>query len=451
MNILFLSDDARLLASLKKALSSNRFHLFSSRKKDNFYALIQDKEIKTVILDLKTEEIQDFALLRALKNFDPLLEVIIIGIKLPASQITESIKLGAREYLIKPLEAETLQPVLESIQKKSLLREETFRLEKKLNGKYIFHGIVSKTPHMLDVFSLIERMARYPVSVLITGETGTGKELVARAIHNLSSRQNNKLVICDCTAIPETLFESELFGYLKGAFTGADKTKDGLFQEADGGTIFLDEIGEIPTSIQAKLLRAIEEHQFRPLGSNTNVNVDIQVLSATSRDLREHIEKGTFREDLLHRINTFEIKLPPLKKRKEDIPLLSRHFLEMYNQKYLKTIEGISQRAQKILLRYPWPGNVRELENTIERAVMLCQEKFLDIKDLPVNIREYVQEQETSELTSQASPLKLAELEKRYILDILRRTKNNKQKAAKILGLNRQTLYRKLKRHNIPL
>ena len=309
--------------------------------------------------------------------------------------------------------------------------------------------MVGKNPQMLEVFSLIERVSKYPVSVLITGETGTGKEMVARAIHNLSPRRNKKFVICDCTSIPETLFESELFGYLKGAFTGADKSKDGLFKEADGGTIFLDEIAEIPISIQSKLLRVLEEHQFRPLGSTKNVKVDVRVICATSRDLRESIKKGMFREDLFHRINVVEIKLPPLRERKEDIPLLCNYFLEKFNEKFKKNVLGISQRAKKILLNYPWPGNVRELENTIERAVMLCEDKFIDLKDLPDSLRDYDYREEF--LYPTYSNLTLDELERMYILSVLKKTNNNKQRAAKLLGLSRPALYRKLKKYNIKI
>jgi two-component system response regulator HydG len=450
MNLLILADKLDDYSLLDEFLSSKGFKTSSSSKKEDFYSLIRKKEIKIIILDLIKEEIGEFALLKEIKNFDPLIEVIIIGTSVPPSKMAESIKLGATDYLTKPLEIEVLQPVLKKIQDKSLLRRETYQLEKALAESYVFQGIVGKNPYMLEVFSLIERVAKYSVSVLITGETGTGKEMVAQAIHTLSPRQDKKIVICDCTAIPETLFESELFGYVKGAFTGADKAKDGLFKEADGGTIFLDELGEIPVSVQSKLLRVLEEHQFRPLGSNKNVDVDVRVLSATSRDLKEDIKQGNFREDLYHRINVFEIKLPLLKERKEDIPLLSRRFLGKFNKAYKKNILGISQRAQKALLDYSWSGNVRQLENIIERAVMLCQEKFIDIKDLDHYLREAATEEEVSPPSPTAPLLRLDDVEKKHILEILKGVNNNKQKAAEILGLSRQALYRKLKKHEIP-
>jgi len=450
MNLLILSEKLDDYSLLDEFLSSKGFKTFSSYKKEDFYSVIREDEIKIIILDLTKEEIREFALLKEIKNFDPLIEVIIIGTSVPPSKMAEAIKLGATDYLFKPLEIEMLQPVLKKIQDKSLLRRETYQLEKALAESYVFQGMVGKNPYMLEVFSLIERVGKYSVSVLITGETGTGKEMVAQAIHSLSPRHDKKLVICDCTAIPETLFESELFGYVKGAFTGADKPKDGLFKEADNGTIFLYELGEIPISVQSKLLRVLEEHQFHPLGSNKNVDVDVRVLSATSRDLREDIKQGNFREDLYHRINIFEIKLPPLRERKEDIPFLSRLFLGKYNKAYKKNILGISQRAQKILLDYSWSGNVRQLENIIERAMMLCQEKFIDIKDLDHYLKDIAAEEEISYHPSHASLLRLDDVEKNHILEILKRAHNNKQKAAEILGLSRQALYRKLRKHGIP-
>jgi DNA-binding NtrC family response regulator len=450
MNLLILADKLDDYSLLDEFLSSKGFKTSSSSKKEDYYSVIREKEIKIIILDLTKEEIREFTLLKEIKNFDPLIEVIIIGTSVPPSKMAEAIKLGATDYLIKPLEIEVLQPVLKKIQDKSLLRRETYQLEKALAESYIFQGMVGKNPYMLEVFSLIERVAKYSVSVLITGQTGTGKEMVAQAIHSLSPRHDKKLVICDCTAIPETLFESEFFGYLKGAFTGADKSKDGLFKEADSGTIFLDELGEIPISVQSKLLRVLEEHQFRPLGSNKNVDVDVRVLSATSRDLRKDIKQGNFREDLFHRINIFEIKLPLLKERKEDIPLLSRRFLGKYNKAYKKNVLGISQRAQKTLLDYSWSGNVRQLENIIERAVMLCQEKFIDIKDLDHYLRDAAVEEEVSLRPPTAPLLRLDDVEKNHILEILKGVNNNKQQAAEMLGLSRQALYRKLKKHEIP-
>jgi len=300
---------------------------------------------------------------------------------------------------------------------------------------------------MLEVFSLIEKISKYFTSVLITGETGTGKEMVARAIHNLSQRQNKNLVICDCVSIPENLFESELFGYTKGAFTGADKDKRGLFEEAADGIIFLDEIGDIPLSIQAKLLRVLEYHQFRPLGSNIIKKVNLKVIAATSHNLRDAIKRGVFRDDLFHRLNKVEIYIPPLRERPEDIPLLVRYFLDHYNNKFSKNLNGISQEVQKLFLKYDWPGNVREIENVLESSSMLAKKEFIDINDLPKYLQDFQPSKIPFIINENLSTLD--ELEKEYIIYLLKICRNNLRKTAKILNISRTTLYSKLKKYNI--
>lgn len=450
MKILIVSEKGEMFNKLKKTLSSKGYHPYRSSKTDDIYALLRKNNIKTIILNLDKDEIKDFSLLKDIKNYDPLIDVVVIGPQEPTSKTMEAIKLGATDYLSKPVDPGMLLPIIEKIEQKMSLRKKTFQLEKELTDKYFFEGMVGKSVYMLDVFSLIEKVARFSGSVLITGETGTGKELVARAIHNLSPRSEKEFMACDCIAIPESLFESELFGYVKGAFTGAHKSKDGLFKEANQGTIFLDEIAEIPVSIQAKLLRVLEERKFRALGSNKVEKVDVRVVASTNRDIREEVKNNKFREDLFHRINVVEINLPPLRKRKEDIRLLSLYFIKKYNQKFKKNIKGISRRGQKILLDYEWPGNVRELENTIERGVMMCQEKFLDIRNLPDYLIQHKNTREGHESPYPYYHLTLEEIERKHILEVLKRTRYNKKKTAQILGLTRQALYRKLKRLHIP-
>ncbi|MFC2169092.1 sigma-54 interaction domain-containing protein [Acidobacteriota bacterium] len=293
---------------------------------------------------------------------------------------------------------------------------------------------------MLSTFTFIENISKYFSSVLITGETGTGKEITARAIHTLSETKNKKFVICDCASIPQNLFESELFGYVKGAFTGADKDKKGLFEEANGGIIFLDEIGEIQIPTQAKLLRALENRHFRPLGSNENKHVEVKVIAATNKDLREGIKKGTFRDDLFHRLNKVEINLPPLRKRQEDIPLLIRHFLNKYSKKFFIDIKGVSRKVQKLFLRYEWSGNVRELENVLERASMLTKKDFIDIGDLPEYFQDTVFLPEITSFNNKNSHISLGELEREYIGYLLGANKNNLRKTAGILNVSRTTL-----------
>jgi len=361
----------------------------------------------------------------------------------------ELINEGATDFLPKPFELTALEKILKKISKKKTLRRETFRLERKLEKKYIFHGMIGKGPYMLEVFSLLENISKFFSSVLITGETGTGKEMAARAIHNLNPNKNRKFTVCDCVSVPENLFESELFGYTRGAFTGADRNKKGLFEEADGGIIFLDEIGEIPLSIQAKLLRVLEHRQFRPLGSNENRKVDVKVIAATSRNLREAMKSGTFREDLFHRLARVEIHLPPLRDRPEDIPLLVRYYLDRYSYQFGKPLKGISRQVQKLFHKYRWPGNVRELENVLERSSMLSKKDFIDTADLPKYLQDYTPSAHEIPFVDKERLSSLDELEKEYILYLLKISKNNLRKTSKILNISRTTLYNKLKKYSI--
>jgi DNA-binding NtrC family response regulator len=403
-----------------------------------------------VITDLDKYQNKALSLIKKLHHFDSLIDIILIGKAKTTENVMEIMKKGATDFLEKPVKKEVLEKTIRSINEKKNLRKETYILEKRLEEKYSFKGIIGKSPYMLEIFSLIEKISKFFFSVLITGETGTGKELVAHAIHDLSTRSDKELVICDCVSIPGNLFESELFGYKKGAFTGADKNKLGLFEAAHKSIIFLDEIGEIPLSIQAKLLRVLETHQFRPLGSNETKEVDVKIIAATNRNLSDCIRNNTFRKDLFHRLNKVEVHLPPLRERKEDIPLLVRHFLENLSEKMDKNLKGISMKVQKLFTKYNWPGNVRELENVLERAALVTKKEFIDIKDLP----EYLQD--TSILKKSESLIdiekfsSLEELEKDYIGYLLNQTDFNIKKTAQILNVSRTTLYSKLKKYEIP-
>jgi len=450
MNILLISENKQTLARLEKVTSLKGYSVVQTSQKENLSALIREKNVRIILAEVDGPEIDDFALLKAVKDFDPLLEVIIIGPEAPGKKMIEAISLGAVDYLVRPLEADMVLSLLNKIEDKILLRKETYKLEKELAKKYTFEDMVGRSYTMLDVFSLIERLAKHPISVLITGETGTGKEMVARALHNLGPRREKEFMVCDCTAIPESLFESEVFGYESGTFSGAERSKPGILRLADKGTIFFDEISEIPLSSQPTLLRAFEERQFRPFGSDEVVHVDVRIICATKRNLREEVKKGRFREDLFHRVNVAEIRLPTLRQRKDDIPLLCSRFLERYNNKYQKNVRGISMRAKKVLAGYEWPGNVRELENLIERAVIASGEQFIDIKDLP----EGLPVQQSEESGSAVYPyvaLSLEEIEKKHIQEVLRHSNYNKQQTARVLGITRPALYRKLKKFNLPL
>jgi len=450
LNILINSEDLALYNMIKKSpISSNSTISFCGPQED-ILTFIQESKINLVITDIESDKNEKNNLLKEIKQFDPLVDVIFIADPSNSEEFLDFINLGAADYLTKPLEINTLVQSIQKIVNKKTLRKETFRLEKRLDKKYLFRGMVGKNPYMLDIFNLIDIISKNFTIVLITGETGTGKELVARALHEASPLKDKKFVVCNCSTIPENLFESELFGYVKGAFTGADKNKQGLFDEANGGIIFLDEIAEIPVFTQAKFLRVLEYHQFRPLGANTDRKVEVRVIVATNRNLRECLKNGTFREDLFHRLNKVEIELPPLRKRKEDIHLLVRYFLNQHQKKFSKKIGGVSRQVQKLFLQYHWPGNIRELENVLESSFIISQKDFIDIPDLPQYLQDVAPVVEELPFFSKEKPVSLEELEKNYIIYLLNITKNNLRKTAKILNISRTTLYHKLSKYDIP-
>jgi DNA-binding NtrC family response regulator len=450
LNLCVFDEDTPDHDQIKQFAHNNNFILYFDDEKDDILLSFREKDIHIVFIDLDVDESKALSLLEKIKDLDPLVDVILMGQHKESEKVVGLINKGASDYLEKPLDSEGIQRALQEIIDKRALRRETFILEKRLEQKYFFQDIIGKSPYMLEIFSLIEKVAKHFTSILITGETGTGKEMVARAIHRLSPYANCKLIICDCVSIPESLFESELFGYMKGAFTGADKNKKGLFEEAHEGIIFLDEIGEIPPSIQAKLLRVLEQHEFRPLGSTETKKVNVRVIAATSRNLREGIQEGTFREDLFHRLNKVEIHLPPLRERTEDIPLLARYFLNEYSKSFNKELKGISQKVQKLFLKYEWPGNVRELENVLERAAMLAKSHFIDVSDLPQYLQDSLPSLTKIPFLSKEHLSTLDELEKEYIIYLLNLVGNNMKKTAKILNISRTTLYNKLKKYDIP-
>jgi len=449
ISFLIVGGNPSIYEHLRGANASSDIRLFFCGRGENIPEFIRANEIRSILLDAGEGREECRSLLRELKNIDPLLQVAVAGPPVTPEEVLEWVDSGALDYIPQPIEAGKIFGTIRRVLDKQELRRETSALERKLEKKYVFQGMVSRNPAMLDLFALVERISRHFTSVLITGETGTGKELMARALFELSESKARQLVICDCASIPDTLFESELFGHVRGAFTGADRTKKGLFEEAHNGVIFLDEVGEIPLVVQSKLLRVLENRQFRPIGGTEVKYVNVRVIAATNRDLPDMIRKNTFREDLYHRLNRVEIRIPPLRDHMEDIPLLIRHFLDVLNKSYGKSIQGVSRDVQKLFLKYNWPGNVRELENALQSAVLITRKDFIDLPDLPKTVREPAAARRRAVFIERENLSSLEDLEKEYISYVLTQTKNNLKRSAEILGVSRTTLYNKLAKYGL--
>lgn len=394
-----------------------------------------------VICDLNMPEMTGIEFIEKFKERSPFVPVILITAFGSIETAIEAIRMGAFDYTTKPFKlAEMSVTVARALRFRDLHLENT-RLHNELESAHTFSAIIGKSPGMKEVFDLIRRVAPANANVLISGESGTGKERVARAIHDQGPRKDRPFVAINCTAIPETLLESELFGHAKGAFTGAHARKRGLFEEADGGTIFLDEIGDMDLALQAKLLRVIQDRRVRAIGENQDREIDVRIIAATHKDLKASIKNGSFREDLYYRLAVIPIVIPPLRHRKEDIPLLADHFLKKYATANQSGVKGFSKEAMARLISMGWEGNVRELENVIERSVVLARNEMIDVGELPGVGQGDV---ESFFATTQSGTLPtLEEIEKRYIKFVLEKTGGRKEKAAQILGVNRRTLYRK--------
>jgi two-component system response regulator AtoC len=403
-----------------------------------------------VLTDLKLPNQTGVDLLRQIRALLPRTEIAIMTGHGSIESAVDAMKLGAYDYIEKPFRVEKMRLLLQRMAEKVHLVTENAFLRERVSTEENLDGIIGTSANIQDVLRMISRLKDTRTPVLISGESGTGKELAARAIHFRGSMAQTPFVAVDCGSLVPTLMESELFGYEKGAFTGATKSKSGLFQAANGGTIFLDEIGELPLEMQAKLLRVLQEKEVRPVGSNEKVNVDVRVIAATNRDLEAAYRQGTFRKDLYFRLNVVTVHLPALRDRRSDIPMLVHHFLDRYAPgAHLQVMPG----AMKSLLQYDWPGNVRELENCIARAVTLGDHQVIDVADLPPTIRSESSETAgtTEQDASSLSTTALAEMERMTILRVFEQANGDKSLAGKMLGISRATLYRKLKRYNIPL
>jgi DNA-binding NtrC family response regulator len=403
-----------------------------------------------VLLDYKMPELDGIHALHEVRKLYPDVPVVMMTAYGSVETAVASMKAGALDYLTKPIDLEELLLIFQKALERSRLIQENRELRARLQERYTFDQIVYASPQMEEVMGLVSRVAPSQATVLITGESGTGKELIANAIHYASPRSGRPLIKVNCAALPEPLLESELFGYEKGAFTGAGQRRIGRFEEAEGGTIFLDEIGDLSPGTQVKLLRVLQEKEFQRLGSNTTLKTDVRVLAATHRDLEEARRKGSFREDLYYRLNVISIHLPSLRERREDIPLLIDHFLKKFSKQNRKPVSNISKEARAVLLRYPYPGNIRELENLIERAVVLCRGDIITTQDLPFHLQEGKSERaERPSSGEKGLTDTLEEIEKDLILRALQQHQGIQTKAAESLRISERVLRYKMKKYKI--
>ena len=444
-SVLVVEDDAAMRDFLVESLAEEDYQVGSAAGGREGLRKVRAGRVDLVVTDLRMPDMDGLDMIREICTLPAPPDIILITAFGTIDTAIRAMKLGAFDYITKPFEIEQLIISMERALRDRRLRVEVARLREEVSDKYSFSNIIGRSSAMQEVFDLIRRVASSPVSVLITGESGTGKELVARALHFNSSRANRPFVPVNCAAIPDALLESELFGYKRGAFTDARQDRKGLMVEAAGGTIFLDEVAELPPTLQAKLLRVLQEREVKPLGSNKSVSIDVRFISATNRNLEEMRQGEAFREDLYYRLNVVQIDIPPLRERSEDILPLAGHLLAKAAARANKEVDGISPAVAKALLAHHWPGNVRELENVLERAVALCEGGQMELGDLPPSMLE---PRSTDLLAAAASrQMSLSEIEQEYILQVLEEEQGNKTRAAQRLGLDRKTLYRKLEEY----
>ncbi|MCX5887628.1 MAG: sigma-54 dependent transcriptional regulator [Proteobacteria bacterium] len=447
VNILVVDDEEIVRESLCNWLKEDGYQ--AEAVEDGFKALdiIKKKPWNVLFVDLKMPGMDGLEVMRRAKALQPEVPIVIITAYATVNTAVEAMKEGAYDYLVKPFNPEEISLIIRRlIEKQALLKENIF-LRKELKKQFYFQDLISKSRKMQDIFELARTVAKSTSTILILGESGTGKELLARAIHLESLRADTPFVSVSCAALTETLLESELFGHEKGAFTHAISQKKGKFEIANGGTIFLDEIGDIGPKLQLDLLRILQEKEFSRVGGNEVIKVDVRIIAATNRDLKKAIEEGKFREDLYYRLNVISILIPPLRERKEDIPLLVDHFIEKFNIEMKKKIEGISPEALNSIMAYIWPGNVRELENTIERAMVITKGTMINVADLGLPSR--AEENSLTDAVTPSGDKSMKAVEKEHMAKILKENDWNIQRSAEILGIDRVTLYNKIRKYEL--
>jgi len=442
--ILVVEDDPDIRTILSRFLARRGYAVIATENGVEALERLAHEPVDLVLSDVRMPRMDGLELLQAVRDRDPDVQMVLMTAYSTVRDAVEAIQAGAADYVEKPIDFRRLERVVTNVLDKHALEHRTRVLERRLQGVVTFEGMVARSQKMIEVFTFIERLARYPTTALVTGESGTGKELVARALHNLSPLRDKPFVTCNCTTLTPTLLESELFGYVRGAFTGADRDRVGLFEAANGGTIFLDELGELPLGVQAKLLRVLENREIKRVGSPAPIQIDIRVIAATNRELEDMVAIDTFRGDLFYRLNVGAIALPSLRERPDDIEPLVQHFITLCNAKLGRSVAGVSPRVLDLLQRYPWPGNVRELANVIERALVVARGTVILPEHLPPLLLE-------ARASSQhgVPELSLEAAEREQILRALQASGGKRIEAARLLGLSRRTLYRKLDRYGI--
>jgi two-component system response regulator AtoC len=449
--ILIVEDEENFRHMLFVILKKENYDVETASNGEEGLKKIAVSSFDQILCDIRMPQMDGMEFLTEVQKMGVSTTIIMMSAYGTIDTAIEAMKLGAYDYISKPFKPDEVILTLKKAEERERLRKENELLRKEVQKEYSFKNIVSKNEKMLNIFEVIKKVAPYKSTILITGESGTGKELIARSLHYNSDRSQYPFIPINCGAIPENLLESELFGHVKGAFTDAIRTKKGLFEEADCGTLFLDEIGELPTQLQVKLLRVLQDGEIRRVGESKSIQIDVRIVTATVKDLIKEVNEGRFREDLFYRLNVLPIHIPPLRERKEDIPLLIHHFITKYSSSMNKTIAGITPRALDALMTYKWYGNVRELENTIERAIVLTDKENIELENLPLEIQNFQEQIQIEPSTEDDYSIKKASriLEMNLIKKALNKTKGNHTHAARLLELSHRALLYKIKEYGI--
>jgi two-component system response regulator AtoC len=449
--ILIVDDEENFRHLLSVILIKEGYEVETASNGEEGLQKVATSPFDQILCDIRMPRMDGLEFLKEIQKTEVEATIIVMSAYGTVDIAIEAMKLGAYDYISKPFKPDEIILTLRKAEEREQLRRENQLLRREVAKEYSFENIVSKNEKMQKIFDTIKKVSQFKSTVLITGESGTGKELVARALHYNSDRSQNPFIPVNCGAIPENLLESELFGHAKGAFTDAIRTKKGLFEEADGGTLFLDEIGELPAPLQVKLLRVLQDGEIRRIGESKSIQIDVRIVAATVKDLNREVNENRFREDLFYRLNVLPIPIPPLRERKEDIPLLIQHFIGKYNQSMNKNVAGLDHKALEALMNYKWYGNVRELENTIERAIVLADKSNIELENLPIEIQEFKEEVHLEPLPDEEYSIKKASkaLEINLINKALKKTKGNHTHAAKLLEISHRALLYKIKEYGI--